>query len=299
MRVDKVLAQLLPSYSRTRIQAWLQAQSITLAGNSLTPRQKVYAGQILQLIPQADPQQSAYQAEAIAFDVIFEDASLLVINKAAGQVVHPAAGHWQGTLLNGLLHRYPQLHHIPRAGIVHRLDKLTSGLMVVAKTLSAHQYLVQQLQARAIKRQYWAIVHGKPPAQGCVDAPIGRHPRDRVRMAVIAQGKQAITYYRCLHRYRDCSLLECQLHTGRTHQIRVHMQAIGHPLLGDPTYGIRPNSYTQALRELLADFHRQALHAIHLELIHPYSKQIMRWHAPPATDMQALLLRLQTTIDPD
>ena len=228
---------------------------------------------------------AADAAEAIALDIVHEDAALLVLNKPAGLVVHPGSGNWQGTLLNGLLHHHPPLAGIPRAGIVHRLDKDTSGLLVVAKTLEAQTDLVRQLQARTVVRKYLALVYGEVARDGKVDAPIGRHLTQRTRMAVTEHGRAARTHYRVLERYAKATLLECSLDTGRTHQIRVHLQAIGHPLVGDPVYragrGAAPGP--------LASFKRQALHAYRLGLVHPASGAAMQWEVPLPADMRALL----------
>ena len=250
------------------------------------PKTKVRGGEKIRLAPTPDPAAVAALPEPIALDIIHEDAALLVINKPAGLVVHPGSGNWSGTLLNALLAHAPQLAAIPRAGIVHRLDKDTSGLLVVAKTLTAQTDLVRQLQARSVKREYFALVHGKIARDGKIEAPVGRHPTRRTRMAVSARGKTALTYYYIQHRYPHATLLRCRLETGRTHQIRVHLQSIGHPLVGDPTYGRRADD------PLLAKFPRQALHAQRLELTHPVSGQRRAWEAPLPTDLQRLLAAL-------
>jgi 23S rRNA pseudouridine1911/1915/1917 synthase len=239
--------------------------------------------------PQSAPGDAAFMPEALDLPIVYEDSQLIVINKPAGLVVHPGAGNWSGTLLNGLLHHFPPIAGIPRAGIVHRLDKDTSGLMVVAKTLEAHTHLVRQLQDRSVHREYLALVWGAPRVRGRVDTAIGRHPRDRLKMAVVESpsSKPAITHYDRLatgsfddHRV---SLIRCQLETGRTHQIRVHMQSIGFPLVGDTTYG------KQHLAHL---FHRQALHACRLGLIHPHTGEECVWEAPLPEDFAALLKRV-------
>jgi len=225
------------------------------------------------------PSETSAQAEAIDLDIVYEDDALLVINKPAGLVVHPGSGNWSGTLLNALLHHAPQLQGVPRAGIVHRLDKETSGLLVVAKTLEAQTDLVRQLQARTVKRHYLALVEGNVEQAGKVEAPIGRHPTTRTKMAVVSRGKPAVTHYSVLQRFARHTLIECRLETGRTHQIRVHMQSIGHPLVGDPTYGSKR----------VHAFKRQALHAARLGLIHPVTHAAMEWEAPLPEDMHALL----------
>jgi 23S rRNA pseudouridine1911/1915/1917 synthase len=232
-----------------------------------------------------DQELLAQTPEDIPLEVLFEDESLLVINKPAGMVVHPGSGNWSGTLMNALLHRDPRLAGVPRAGIVHRLDKDTSGLLVVARTLAAQTDLVRQLQARTVKREYLAVAIGTLEGQGCVDAPIGRHPVQRTRMAVVQGGKPAITHYRVLACHAGATLLGCRLETGRTHQIRVHMAFLGHPLLGDPVYGRTVPG--------LPDFPRQALHAARLGLIHPVSGASLFWEAPLPEDMQELLHALQ------
>jgi 23S rRNA pseudouridine1911/1915/1917 synthase len=222
--------------------------------------------------------------EEIPLDIVHEDQAILVLNKPAGLVVHPGSGNWTGTLMNALLNHAPQLKQVPRAGIVHRLDKDTSGLMVVAKTLEAQTDLVRQLQARTVSRIYLALVEGRVAEAGSVDAPIGRHPRERTKMAVVERGKPAVTHFHVLERLPHHTLVECRLETGRTHQIRVHMQSIGHPLVGDPVYGSR---------ELRKAFHRQALHATRLGLIHPVSGQRMEWQVPMPGDMVELIERLR------
>jgi len=288
VRLDKALSQLLPEYSRSRLQQWIDAGLVTLDGQPARAKTTVLGDESILIQPQAAPQEQAFQPEPMALPVIHEDASILVLDKPAGLVVHPAAGNWSGTLLNGLLHHQPALAGVPRAGIVHRLDKDTSGLMVVAKTLQAQTDLVRQLQARTVKRDYLALVWGTPHASGRVDAPIGRHPRDRIKMAVSthASAKPAVTHYQRIATGaldgRAVSLLRCSLETGRTHQIRVHMQSIGFGLVGDPLYG---------KSHLAAVFGRQALHAQRLGLVHPASGQDAGWSAALPADLAALLVR--------
>lgn len=279
LRLDQALAELLPRYSRSRLQTWITDGAITLDGQITTPKSKVWGGEQVRVQPIAHPSEASAQAEAIDLEIVFEDDTLLVINKPAGLVVHPGSGNWTGTLLNALLHHAPQLQAVPRAGIVHRLDKETSGLLVVAKTLEAQTDLVRQLQARTVKRHYLALVEGIVEQAGKVEAPIGRHPTARTKMAVVSRGKPAVTHYSVLQRFARHTLIECRLETGRTHQIRVHMQSIGHPLVGDPTYGSKR----------VHAFKRQALHAARLGLIHPVTHAAMEWEAPLPEDMQALL----------
>jgi 23S rRNA pseudouridine1911/1915/1917 synthase len=245
---------------------------------------KVKVGDELMIELRPTPQSQAFKPEAMALDIVFEDAYLMVINKPAGLVVHPAPGNWSGTLLNGLLAHDPRAAFLPRAGIVHRLDNDTSGLLVVAKTLAAQADLVRQLQARSVKREYLAVVHGRPSRDGKVEAPIGRHPLNRTRKTVTARGRPAATHFQVLERYANAALLRCRLETGRTHQIRVHLVALGHPLVGDPAYGKRKSSIP---------FSRQALHAERLALVHPATRETMSWQVDPPPDMQELITGLR------
>ena len=292
-RLDKVLSKLVPQYSRSRIQQWIESGHVTVDGAAGRGKSMVLGGEEVHIEPQAAPEDHAYQPEAIPLSIVHEDAAILVLNKPDGLVVHPAAGNWSGTILNGLLHHIPAIAGVPRAGIVHRLDKDTSGLMVVAKTLEAQTDLVRQLQARTVKREYLALVWGQPRVAGKVDASIGRHPRERVKMAVSenATAKPAVTHYERLATGvlddKLVSLVRCQLETGRTHQIRVHMQALGFSLVGDVLYG-KPH--------LAAYFPRQALHAYRLGLIHPATGIDMEWHAPLPDDMAALLARANIAV---
>jgi len=294
LRLDQALARMLPQHSRSRLQDWLQEGRIRIEGIAgADAKRKIWGGEKIHVAAAADPRMEPDAAEDIPLDIVHEDADILVINKPAGLVVHPGSGNWQGTLLNALLHHAPQLAAIPRAGIVHRLDKETSGLLVVAKTLEAQTDLVRQLQARSVQRHYLALVHGVVERDGSVDAPIGRHPTQRVKMAVVAagrQGKEARTHYALRERFAHASLLECRLETGRTHQIRVHMAAIKHPLVGDPVYGKRGGATAQAL---LQAFSRQALHAWRLALVHPRSRLEMAWEAPLPEDIAVLLAALR------
>lgn len=289
LRLDHALQQLLPDYSRSRLQQWLKAGHITVDGGTRSAKDKVSGGELLSIQPQLDPVDSAFVPEAMDLDIVYEDETILVINKPAGLVVHPGSGNWSGTLLNGLLHAYPELSAVPRAGIVHRLDKETSGLMVVARTLAAQTHLVRQLQARSVRREYQAVANGLMPESGTVDAPIGRHPSERTRMAVHPLGKPAITHYEVLGWFRGHSLVRCRLETGRTHQIRVHLQSLGHFLAGDPVYGGRAKVDSPILKEAIQRLGRQALHAERLGLLHPVSGEAMSWEAPLPDDMQHLL----------
>lgn len=296
LRADRALACLLPEHSRSRLQAWMRRGRVTRNGAPLSPRDKVWHGDRLQVDGEPDPEVLATLPEDIPLEIVFEDAALLVVNKPAGLVVHPGSGNPRGTLQNALLRHAPGTAGVPRSGIVHRLDKDTSGLLVVAKTLPAQVALVRQLQARTVKREYLALVHGEVPHDGAVEAPIGRHPVSRTRMAVVASGKAARTHYRIVERFAGITLLRLALETGRTHQIRVHMQSIGHPLVGDPVYGRRavPASGPAAARV----FSRQALHAETLGLVHPASGAALRWTVPLPADMSALLAALRAHRSP-
>lgn len=290
-RLDRVLAQLLPEFSRGRLQQWIEAGQVLVDDQPCRVRDKVWGGESIRIEAELAVVDE-HRPQAIALDLVYEDEHLLVIDKPAGLVVHPAAGNPDGTLLNALLHHAPELATLPRAGIVHRLDKDTTGLMVVARTLQAHCALVEQLQRRIVHREYRALVLGTLVAGGRVEAPIGRHPTQRVKMAVVGNGREAITHYRVLESYPGHTLLAVELETGRTHQIRVHMTHIHHPLVGDTTYGARPRPPRGCHPELAAalqSFPRQALHAIRLGLIHPATGAEMQWEVPMAPDLDALL----------
>lgn len=292
-RLDIALQKMLPEHSRSRIQAWIKADLVMLNNEIPTAKTKVWGGETVHINPPENAQENAFKPENIPLDVVFEDDTILVINKPAGLVVHPAAGNWSGTLLNALLFHAPQLSEVPRAGIVHRLDKDTSGLLVVAKTLEAQTSLVRQLQARTVKREYRAIVWGQLWRNGTVNQPIGRHSHSRTKMAISRTGKPAITHYEVLERFGTNTYLRCNLETGRTHQIRVHLQFLKAPMLGDPVYGIGniiPHKLmTQTLKDAVAGFKRQALHAIKLGLVHPKTNEFMEWQIDLADDMRALL----------
>lgn len=291
-RLDKTLSGLLPQYSRARLQQWIEAGQVTVDGHPARGKDGVFGDETVVVTPQAAESDHAYVPEDLALDVVHEDEALIVIAKPVGLVVHPAAGNWSGTLLNGLLYRWPALQGVPRAGIVHRLDKDTSGLLVVAKTLTAQTDLVRQLQDRTVGREYLAMVWGQPVSSGRIDAAIGRHPRERTKMAISKSplAKLAITHYQKLAvgnlDGRPVSLLRCRLETGRTHQIRVHLQSIGFSIVGDAVYG-KPH--------LVSVFPRQALHAERLGLLHPLSNTYVEWQAAVPADMAELLARAGIT----
>jgi len=289
LRLDQALAKLLPHWSRSRLQSWIEAHHVLVDGRIGTVKQKVWGNEHVHLVPQATAADSSHAAEAIGLAIIHEDDTLIVINKPVGLVTHPGNGNWQGTLLNALLHHAPQLEQVPRAGIVHRLDKDTSGLLVAAKTLTAQTHLVRQLQQHTVQREYLAVVLGLVNQDGQVDAPIGRHPVHRTKMAITARGKPARTHYHVIARFENCSLLACSLETGRTHQIRVHMHSIGHPLIGDPVYGSKSKAARPIVEEAITSFSRQALHARKLALIHPDTNQRVSWKAEIPEDMKNLL----------
>lgn len=295
-RLDKALVALLPDYSRSRLQAWLRDGAILVDGRSPAPRTPVAGGeQVVAKLTEVD-QSPTVEPEAIALDVVYADAAILVLNKPAGLVMHPGAGNANGTLQNGLLHYYPELAALPRSGIVHRLDKDTSGLLVVARTHAAHKHLVAALAARSVTRAYEAVVYGALVAGGRVDAPIGRHPADRKRMTVRDNGRQATTHYRVVERFPAHTHVRLKLESGRTHQIRVHMTHIRHPLIGDPVYGRRlaiPAGADEQFADVLRGFRRQALHARRLGLNHPVSGEYMEWHVPAPVDFQDLVAALQ------
>jgi 23S rRNA pseudouridine1911/1915/1917 synthase len=285
LRLDQALVRVFPQYSRNRLQAWLKSGHITIEGRRLAPDAPVTGGETITLRPPHVPDAAAPQAQRMPLKVVFEDAALIVLDKPAGLVVHPGAGQPDRTLLNALLAHAPALAGVPRAGIVHRLDKDTTGLLVVAKTVSAQSELAKQLAERSMRRVYLAVVQGDPPASGMIDAPVGRDVRARTRMTVTQRGKPARTGYRVLERYGHAALVECRLETGRTHQIRVHFQHIRHPLVGDVTY-------RRGTRHGIG-FARQALHAAELTLIHPATKQTMTWRAALPRDMKRLIETLR------
>lgn len=308
-RLDSVATLLFDGYSRSRLQRWIVSGDLLVDGVQRRSRDRLAGGEWLTLssaptAPAGSWEETwsdgsvAVDAEALTLDIVHRDTAILVVNKPAGLVMHPAPGNRGGTLMNGLVHLDPSLRAVPRAGIVHRLDKDTTGLCVVAATLRAHAILVDQLQRREMRREYLAVVLGEPPARGTVDQPIARHPRDRKRMAVVAGGKPAITHYRVIERFAGCALLHVTLETGRTHQIRVHLCDAGYPLLGDPVY--RRNGAGRRLpatvQGVAGDFGRQALHATRLSLIHPEQRQLCTFSRDPADDMQRLLTQLRATV---
>ncbi len=290
-RVDQVAVELFPEFSRARLQSWLKGGDLLVDGKQVKASHKLLGGESFCLTAVAEVV-SEVQAEAIELDIIHADEAVIIINKPVGLVAHPAAGNWSGTLQNALLHYDPQLAAIPRAGIVHRLDKDTSGVLMVARSLQAHKKLVDALQARTVSREYLALCVGEMVAGGSVDQPIARHPKDRKRMAVQENGKTAVSHYRINHRYHGFTLLDVKLETGRTHQIRVHMAYIQHPLVGDPVYGGRrrvPAGLTPESREAVQQFKRQALHAKRLSFEHPLTGEQVSYAAPLAADLSALL----------
>ncbi|MEP5766318.1 MAG: 23S rRNA pseudouridine(1911/1915/1917) synthase RluD [Halieaceae bacterium] len=291
-RLDQVAAELFPDFSRSRLQGWIRKGALMVDGELRRPRDKVSGGALLTLEAELENEVS-WQGEAIALDIVHDDADIIVLNKPAGLVVHPAAGHSDGTLVNALLHLYPELAALPRAGIVHRLDRETSGLMVAARSVRAHTQLVEQLQARTVKREYAAACLGAMTGGGRIDEPIGRHPRARKKMAVVhTGGKPAVTHYTVEERFANHTLIAVRLETGRTHQIRVHMAHQHHPLIGDPQYGGRPRIPKGAAPELidmLRGFPRQALHARRLGLNHPADGRPCEWAVPLPDDMVELI----------
>jgi 23S rRNA pseudouridine1911/1915/1917 synthase len=299
-RFDQALAEMFPDYSRSRLTTWVKAGAVTLDGAPAAPRQLLRGGEQVRLEAELETE-VASAPEDIALEILYEDPHLLVLNKPAGLVVHPGAGNPAGTVLNALLHHDRKLAELPRGGIVHRLDKDTSGLMVVAKTLATHTALVDMLSRHDVERQYEAIVLGTLIAGGTVDAPIGRHLGDRLRQAVRDEedGKHAVTHYRLRERFRAHALIQCNLETGRTHQIRVHLAHIGHPLVGDPLYGgglKLPKRATPELTASLRGFRRQALHAERLSFEHPVSGETLAFEVPRPADMDALVVTLRADL---
>lgn len=288
-RLDAVLAGLLPEYSRSRITQWIRTGQVRVDGLAVPPRHKLAGGETITVESEPLPEEMAFRAEDVPLEVVYADAAIYVINKPAGLVVHPGSGNWQGTLLNGLLHLDPALAKVPRAGIVHRLDKETSGLLVVARSVTAQTALVRALQAHVVQREYLAVAWGAVPASGRIEAPVGRHPTQRTKMAVVASGKPAVTHFERLDLLQGASLVRCRLETGRTHQIRVHLASQGHPLVGDPVYSHG--------RPAPDGFSRQALHAARLALDHPLTGKVMAWEAPLPDDMQDLIATLREKRD--
>ncbi len=294
-RLDQAVADLFPDYSRSRLQNWIKDGSLTVDGKGWRIRDKVFGGEDIVIDAKLEVIDSFVPRE-MQLDIIFEDEHIMIINKPAGLVVHPAVGHWDDTLLNGLLHYNPDIAQVPRAGIVHRLDMDTTGLMVVAKTIQAQTDLVAQLQDRSMGREYEAIVNNVMTGGGTVDEPLGRHSRNRQMMAVVGVGKEAVTHYRVLDKFRAHTHIRLKLETGRTHQIRVHMAYINYPIIGDKMYGGRfrlPKGISPDLQKNLRDLKRQALHAKRLELLHPASGELMSWEVDLPEDLQQLLVNLK------
>lgn len=289
LRFDLALARLVPQHSRSRLREWIDAGRVTLDGAIAEGKRRLSGGERIVVEAVEDVHAIADAPQPIELGIVYEDDAIIVVDKPPGLVVHPGSGNRDGTLLNALLHHAPELAALPRAGIVHRLDKDTSGLLVVAKTAAAQTHLVRQLQARTVKREYVALVHGDVARATTIDAPIGRHPRIRTTMAVVARGKPARTHVKPLERFGGATFLQCTLETGRTHQIRVHLAAIGHPLIGDPAYGRSRGSVG------LPAFHRQALHAIRLAFVHPQTKRQRQWETPLPDDISNLLSQLRAT----
>ncbi|WP_392559130.1 23S rRNA pseudouridine(1911/1915/1917) synthase RluD [Orbus mooreae] len=296
MRLDQALAEIFNQYSRSRIKDWILDGHVKVNGIVVDkPKERVLGGEKIVLTALIE-EETYHQGEKISLNIVYEDDDILVINKPRDLVVHPGAGNPNGTVLNALLYHYPEIASVPRAGIVHRLDKDTTGLMVVAKTIEAQTRLVESLQLREITREYEAVAMGIMTAGGTIDQPMTRHPTKRTHMAVFPTGKPAVTHYRVMEKYRAHTRLRLRLETGRTHQIRVHMAHIAHPLVGDQLYGGRPRppkGATEEFIQTLRDFDRQALHATMLRLFHPISGEQMEWHAPIPEDMQQLIKVLQ------
>ena len=300
LRLDSALAKLMPDYSRSRLATWIKEDLVIVNGKPARPKEKLIGGEFITVTVRSSEESLAFLPEKMDLDIVYEDDTVIVVNKSAGLVVHPAAGNWSGTLLNGLLAHCPELGQIPRAGIVHRLDKETSGLMVVAKTLPAQNSLVRQLQERTVKRIYRAVANGVVPFDGKIETLIGRDPHNRLKMAVVKYGgKPAITHVKVLERYPAHSYIECSLETGRTHQIRVHMREANHPLAADPIYGNPRHPCSEMVKEAVKALDRQALHAYRLSFLHPKTQKAVSFEAAIPEDMYHLLsvLRLEAGLD--
>lgn len=301
VRLDIALADLFPQYSRSQIQTWIRSGQVMVNGHPpLRARDKVETNQAIEIKAELEPKES-WEAQPIPLDIIYQDEFLLIINKPAGLTVHPGAGNRDRTLVNALVNYDANLALLPRAGLIHRLDKDTSGLLVIARTLEAHNQLVSAMQAREIKREYLAVVNGVMISGGCINVPIGRHPTHRTRMAVTDNGREAITHYRVLERFQAHTLLHIQLETGRTHQIRVHLTHLGYPIIGDRTY----NKYRTIAEKLpekvkknLAQIKRQVLHACDLSLVHPITNKLLHFQSPPPADMAELIHTLKESKEP-
>lgn len=290
IRIDVALAEIISDLSRSKLTNWLKEGYILVNHRPAKPKDKVIGGEEIIITPPFAEESQAFNPENIPLNIVFEDEHLIVINKPSGLTVHPGNGNWSGTLLNGLLYHYPELNHIPRAGIVHRLDKDTTGLMVIARSLTAQINLIEQLQARSVSRIYRAFVEGHPFKEGIINKNIGRDPHNRIKMTALEHGgREAVTRYRVLKSFAAVSYVECKLETGRTHQIRVHFKDIGHPLLADPVYGTKKINYAPEIVHAIYSLNRQALHALKLSFIHPLSQEIMSFKARLPEDMRNLL----------
>lgn len=311
-RLDAAIARLFPQFSRSRLSTWLKAGYIDVSGESRAGKSKVIGGEVVRLTLPADVLRTTFEesmaagelaidAEEVPLDVVHQDEAVFVLNKRADLVMHPAPGNRHGTVMNGLLYMDSGLSSVPRAGVVHRLDKDTTGLCVVARSLESHTHLVRQLQDRSVSRIYYAVVAGEPPQTDTVDEPIARHPKHRQRMAVIGNGKRAVTHFTVLERYPGCALVQVKLETGRTHQIRVHMTHLGFPLVGDPVYqhGRALQRLPEEVRDITDRFKRQALHAQSLGFIHPLTNDRVNFEAPLPEDMAQLVLKLRALVDGD
>ena len=290
-RIDSSLSEMLPDYSRSKITAWIKSGDALIKQKSFKPKDKVIGNEVIYLTINSK-QSNNWIAEKIPLNIFYEDEDIIIVNKQFGLVTHPGAGNWSGTLANALLYYDPSLSTLDRVGIVHRLDKNTSGLMVIARNEKSQKYLVEQLQNHSVSREYSALVYGHMIAGGTIDEPIGRDPKDRVKQAVLMSGKDAVTHYRAIERFKSHTHVKAILETGRTHQIRVHLSHVGHSLIGDPIYGGRvrfPKKASEELKHALLNFKRQALHSKKLTLNHPISGELMSWKAPLPDDMQELL----------
>ena len=290
-RIDAAMSEMLPDYSRSKITVWIKLGDALINNKTFKPKDRVSGNETIQLML-SQKQSNQWLAEKIPLNIVYEDEDIIVINKQFGLVTHPGAGNWTGTLANALLHYDPSLSKLDRVGIVHRLDKNTSGLMVIARSEKSQKYLVEQIQNHSVDREYSAIVYGHMIAGGTVDEPIGRDSRDRLKQAISERGKEAITHYRAIDRFKSHTHVKAILETGRTHQIRVHLSYVGHSLVGDPIYGGRvrfPKKASEDLKDALYNFKRQALHSKKLTLTHPISGELMSWKAPVPEDMVQLL----------
>ena len=298
-RLDQALVTLFPQYSRSQHQNWIKKGQVTVDEQTHRPKDKVHTDQTIKIAAELTVE-DRWEAQDIPLNIIYEDEDIIIIDKPVGLVVHPGAGNPDKTLVNALLYHDSKLNTLPRAGIIHRLDKDTAGLLVIARSLEAHNTLVKAMQAREIKREYEAIVQGVMISGGTIEAPIARHPKHRTQMAIVQSGKPAVTHYRIIKKYRAHTHLRIQLETGRTHQIRVHFQHINYPLIGDKTYIKRlrlPSGVSENLKKAITHFPRQALHATQLELSHPISGKVMRWESPLPEDLKNLIAALQTDLE--